>query len=548
VVNGSIYVVGGYNNSGTIVATNEAYPSQAVLTQIVVTPANSAIGVGTNQQFMATGEFSDGSSRVLTASSWTEEAPLPAAVVNSGAASINGVLYVEGGNNGGPVSTLYSYYPASNTWSNQAAMPGGRYQSEVGVISNELYVVGGWTASPALPNNNLWVYDPAANSWSTKASFPSLNGNGASGVINNMLYVTTPDNGYSGYYNYLDVYNPTNDSWTALASSPDAHVGPGFGVINNLFYVAGGVNDSGVVSGRLDVYNQVSNSWTTLAPMPTPRQSPASVVLNGQLWVIGGVDASGNALGTVEMYDPTTGAWTTEPSMPTPRQGASASVVNGSIYVVGGYNNSGTIVATNEGFNLGDGLVWSNSAPLTATIGDGGLATGLSAGSTTITATSGNISGSTPLTVVVRPTISIQPMSATVSSGGSVTLSVDANGGDLSYQWRFDGTNISGATGASLIITNVSTTNIGVYSVIVQNVAGNITSTSATLATVNIKMFAGVIIDGPIGSNYVIQATSNLSNGWTTVTNLALPSQPYIYIDYSSPTNPQQFYRALPTP
>jgi hypothetical protein len=139
-------------------------------------------------------------------------------------------------------------------------------------------------------------------------------------------------------------------------------------------------------------------------------------------------------------------------------------------------------------------------------------------------------------------------MSATVSSGGSVTLSVDANGGDLSYQWRFDGTNISGATGASLIITNVSTTNIGVYSVIVQNVAGNITSTSATLATVNIKMFAGVIIDGPIGSNYVIQATSNLSNGWTTVTNLALPSQPYIYIDYSSPTNPQQFYRALPTP
>jgi hypothetical protein len=27
---------------------------------------------------------------------------------------------------------------------------------------------------------------------------------------------------------------------------------------------------------------------------------------------------------------------------------------------------------------------------------------------------------------------------------------------------------------------------------------------------------------------------------------VALPTQPYIYIDYSSPTNPRQFYRAVP--
>jgi hypothetical protein len=35
-------------------------------------------------------------------------------------------------------------------------------------------------------------------------------------------------------------------------------------------------------------------------------------------------------------------------------------------------------------------------------------------------------------------------------------------------------------------------------------------------------------------------------NGWTTRTNVALPSQPYIYIDYNSATNPQQFYEAVP--
>jgi sugar lactone lactonase YvrE len=66
--------------------------------------------------------------------------------------------------------------------------------------------------------------------------------------------------------------------------------------------------------------------------------------------------------------------------------------------------------------------------------------------------------------------------------------------------------------------------------------------------SVSIKMFAGIILNnGQIGSNYLIQATSNLSSSnWITLTNVTLPTNPYIYIDYSSPTNSQQFYRAIP--
>jgi len=126
-----------------------------------------------------------------------------------------------------------------------------------------------------------------------------------------------------------------------------------------------------------------------------------------------------------------------------------------------------------------------------------------------------------------------------------------ATGGVLSYQWQFDGTNINSATGASLTITNVSVANTGVYTVIVNNAAGSVTSTSVTLAiaSVGIKLLGGVadvIVSGPLDSNYVIQATSNLLGSWTTLTNVSLPTQPYIYIDYSSPTNPRQFYRAVP--
>ncbi len=51
----------------------------------------------------------------------------------------------------------------------------------------------------------------------------------------------------------------------------------------------------------------------------------------------------------------------------------------------------------------------------------------------------------------------------------------------LSYQWQFDGTNIAGATNASLALNNVQITNDGVYTVIISNLNGVTTSSNAVL-------------------------------------------------------------------
>jgi uncharacterized repeat protein (TIGR03803 family) len=195
---------------------------------------------------------------------------------------------------------------------------------------------------------------------------------------------------------------------------------------------------------------------------------------------------------------------------------------------------------------LTSNLTWVSSSSPVASINNNGLVTGLMSGITTITAISGSISNSAMLTVVAPPAIFLQPTNITVSPNGSVTLNVSASGGDLTYQWQLNGNNIAGATGATYQIPNVTSTNIGVYTVIVSNLAGSTTSQAAIVGNIAIQLFAGVIVNGPVGSNYVIQATSDLLSGWTTLTNIALPTQPYIYIDYSSPTNRQQFYRAVP--
>src|ERR1043166_4726806 len=110
------------------------------------------------------------------------------------------------------------------------------------------------------------------------------------------------------------------------------------------------------------------------------------------------------------------------------------------------------------------------------------------AGSYTVVVT--NVAGSVtsdvaPLTVYVPPQITTQPQSRTVLAGSNVLFSVTATGTPSpGYQWRFNGTNISGATAPSYTRTNAQAADAGNYSVLVSNAAGTVTSSNALL-TVN---------------------------------------------------------------
>lgn len=62
-----------------------------------------------------------------------------------------------------------------------------------------------------------------------------------------------------------------------------------------------------------------------------------------------------------------------------------------------------------------------------------------------------------------------------------------------------------------------------------------------------IQMYAGLTITGVSGATYQIQYSTNLNSptNWTTLTNLTLPSSPYLFFDVSSAGQPMRFYRAL---
>jgi len=80
------------------------------------------------------------------------------------------------------------------------------------------------------------------------------------------------------------------------------------------------------------------------------------------------------------------------------------------------------------------------------------------------------------------PAITAQPQDRIAPTNGNVSFSVSICGTPpFTYQWRFNGADITGATNATLNLLNVTPASAGLYSVVVANAAGSITSADASL-------------------------------------------------------------------
>lgn len=82
----------------------------------------------------------------------------------------------------------------------------------------------------------------------------------------------------------------------------------------------------------------------------------------------------------------------------------------------------------------------------------------------------------------VAPEITGQPLNQTVTVGLPATFTVAATGIPApTYQWRFKGANIGGATEASYTIPATAATDVGDYDVVVRNSMGTVTSNPVKL-------------------------------------------------------------------
>jgi len=112
----------------------------------------------------------------------------------------------------------------------------------------------------------------------------------------------------------------------------------------------------------------------------------------------------------------------------------------------------------------------------------------------------------------VAPAITTQPASQTVTAGQTASFSVAATGtAPLAYQWRKNSVAISGATSSTYTTpATTSSDNGALFTVVVSNTAGSVTSSAATL-TVNAAPVAPSITTQPSSQTVTTGQTASFS-------------------------------------
>lgn len=379
---------------------------------------------------------------------------------------------------------------------------------------NGVFVV---TASSNNPVTDFVLSSPDGSTW-TRRDLPA----GISGVRQvrfvNGKFWTVAGNGSGS----STVYNSTDGAtWSAVQTVAVGGIATGGGLIDLAYG-----NGRYVAPLELGWITSADGVTWTARPAPTPvgatLTGATGVAFANDIWVA----SFGSVSTTTSMFRSTDGlTWTPIPSL-TAFGGYTRVFVFNNQFVV--YERSNTNVSTfGQALVSTDGLTWTRAgATNNATASSGvtgigpgyrvspagvsGLGTfriatttnnaafteigvmpfnrnvdrGFAVGESAIvgwTSTSQLVVGDAPAAAPVAPTIATQPAGQSVPAGGSVTFTVAANGGGLTYQWLFNGSAISGATAASHVIPVVSSTHAGSYSVRIVNSAGTITSTAAAL-------------------------------------------------------------------
>ena len=322
--------------------------------------------------------------------------------------------------------------------------------------SNAVFTV---TATGTAPLSYRWQFNGtnlagATNVSLTITNVQSTNTGNYSVIVTNVVGSVTSSNGVLALMTAPAItVQPTNQTVTQGSNVTFSVTATGTAPLNYQWRL----NTTNLLTGATNV------SLTLLNTQPTNAGNYSVVVTN----VMGSVTSS-NAVLTV-LIPPSISA---QPTNQTVRQGSNV------VFIV---TAAGTAPLRYLWQFNGANLVGATNLTLTIT-----NAQPTNAGNYSVVVTNmvGSVTSSNAnLTVLVPPSITIQPTNQTAIQSGSVTFSVTATGtAPLSYQWWFNATNLlPGATNLSLTVTNVQPTNAGNYSVVVTNVLGSVTSSNAVL-------------------------------------------------------------------
>jgi len=257
VVNGKIYVIGGSTSEpgDKVLSTVEEYDP---VTDMWTTKADmpTARGWASPSSAVVDGKIYviggwDGSKMILTVEeydpvtdTWSRKVDMPTRREDIAACTVNGKIYAIGGyppNAWVGLKTVEMYDPGTDTWTRKADMPLGVGMLNARVVRGKIYAVGGRPDLKSRPY--VQEYDPTTDTWTRKADMLVATSQMGSVVLGDKIIV------FGGWlwsmnspYKTVQMYDPETDIWTREADVPFLRAAFTAEVVNNRIYAIGGTD------------------------------------------------------------------------------------------------------------------------------------------------------------------------------------------------------------------------------------------------------------------------------------------------------------------
>lgn len=195
----------------------------------------------------------------IAANTWTQFKSLPEIRFGGAAFVINGVLHFVAGDKADRETPTADHWAINlsdpnASWVRKASLPRAADHLSHATINGKVYLFGGEHGHHGLgvndengyiQHNNTYQYDPATDTWTSKASLPQATSHieGSTLVINGqaVLMGGLLDGGSPANTNKVQVYDPVTNTWKVLNTRfPKRFIGAASGYWNGKIYLSEG--------------------------------------------------------------------------------------------------------------------------------------------------------------------------------------------------------------------------------------------------------------------------------------------------------------------